>query len=222
MGIYKYAFYKSPNIGIFVKCNDHFIVLPLGFAPTKTTMLSKYLEVTDNIYVSIADTRLLGPMMVMNNNGILVSYITSDEEINILKEKSQLNVERLKSKYTAIGNLIATNDHGAIVLSPLCSDVKTQIQDVLGVSVISMSISGFIQTGAMIVATNKGAAAYPNASDDEIKTISDILNVNVEPVTINGGIPFLASGIIANSKSVVVGNMTSGPELIMLSRAFNV
>jgi translation initiation factor 6 len=184
-------------------------------------MLSKYLEVSDSIYVSIADTRLLGPMMVMNNNGILVSSITSDEEINILKEKSQLNVERLKSKYTAIGNLIATNDHGAIV-SPLCNDVKTQIQDILGVSVISMSISGFIQTGAMIVATNKGAVAYPDASDDEIKTISDILNVNVEPVTINGGIPFLASGIIANSKSVVVGNMTSGPELIMLSRAFNV
>ena len=204
-----------------MKCNDQFIVLPLGFAPTKTTMLSKYLEVTDNIYVSIADTRLLGPMMVMNNNGILVSSITSDEEINILKEKSQLNVERLKSKYTAIGNLIATNDHGAIV-SPLCNDVKTQIQDILGVSVISMTISGYIQTGAMIVATNKGAAAYPNASDDEIKTISDVLNVNVEPVTINGGIPFLASGIIANSKSVVVGNMTSGPELIMLSRAFNV
>lgn len=204
-----------------MKCNDQFIVLPLGFAPTKTTMLSKYLEVTDNIYVSIADTRLLGPMMVMNNKGILVSSITSDEEINILKEKSQLNVERLKSKYTAIGNLIATNDHGAIV-SPLCNDVKTQIQDILGVSVISMTISGYIQTGAMIVATNKGAAAYPNASDEEIKTISDILNVNVEPVTINGGIPFLASGIIANSKSVVVGNMTSGPELIMLSRAFNV
>ena len=204
-----------------MKCNDQFLVLPLGFAPTKTTMLSKYLEVSDSIYVSIADTRLLGPMMVMNNNGILVSSITSDEEINILKEKSQLNVERLKSKYTAIGNLIATNDHGAIV-SPLCNDVKTQIQDILGVSVISMSISGFIQTGAMIVATNKGAVAYPNASDDEIKTISDILNVNVEPVTINGGIPFLASGIIANSKSVVVGNMTSGPELIMLSRAFNV
>jgi translation initiation factor 6 len=221
LGIYKYAFYKSPNIGIFVKCNDHFIVLPLGFASTKTTKLAKYLEVTDNIYVSIADTRLLGPMMVMNNNGILVSYIASDEEINILKEKTQLNVERLKSKYTAIGNLIATNDHGAIV-SPLFNDVKTQIQDILGVSVISMSISGFIQTGAMIVATNNGAAVYPNASDDEIKTISDILNVNVEPVTINGGIPFLASGIIANSKSVVVGNMTSGPELIMLSRAFNV
>ena len=221
MGIYKYAFYKSPNIGIFAKCNDNFLILPLGFASTKTTMLSKYLEVKDHIYVSIADTRLLGPMTVMNNSGILVSYITSDDEITRLKEKSQLNVERLKTKYTAIGNLIATNDHGAII-SPLCKDVKSQIQDVLGVSVVTMGISDFIQTGAMIVATNKGAAAYPNISDDEIKTVSDVLHVNVEPVTINGGIPYLSSGIIANSKSVVVGNMTSGPELIMLSRAFNV
>ena len=92
----------------------------------------------------------------------------------------------------------------------------------MGVSVVSMSISDFIQTGAMIVATNKGAAAYPNISDDEIKTISDILHVNVEPVTINGGIPYISSGIIAKSKSAVVGKMTSGPELIMLSRAFNV
>ncbi|MGE3858721.1 MAG: translation initiation factor IF-6 [Nitrososphaeraceae archaeon] len=221
MGIYKYAFYKSPNIGIFVKCNDNFLLLPLGFAATKTTILSRYLEVKDHIYVSIADTRLLGPMMVMNNNGILVSYITSDEEIAILKEKTQLNVERLQTKYTAIGNLIATNDHGAIV-SPLCSDVKLQIQDILGVSVITMGISEFIQTGSMIVATNNGAAAHPNISDDEVKIISEILHVNVEPITINGGIPYLSSGIIANSKSVVVGNMTSGPELIMLSRAFNV
>jgi translation initiation factor 6 len=74
----------------------------------------------------------------------------------------------------------------------------------------------------MIVATNNGAAAHPNISDDEVKIISEILHVNVEPITINGGIPYLSSGIIANSKSVVVGNMTSGPELIMLSRAFNV
>jgi translation initiation factor 6 len=221
LGIYKYAFYKSPNIGIFVKCNDNFLLLPLGFASTKTTILSRYLEVKDHIYVSIADTRLLGPMMVMNNTGILVSYITSDEEIAILKEKTQLNVERLKTKYTAIGNLIAANDHGAIV-SPLCSDVKLQIQDILGVSVITMRISEFIQTGSMIVATNNGAAAHPNISDDEIQVISEILHVNVEPVTINGGIPYLSSGIIANSKSVVVGNLTSGPELIMLSRAFNV
>jgi translation initiation factor 6 len=39
-------------------------------------------------------------------------------------------------------------------------------------------------------------------------------------VTVNGGMPFLSSGVVSNSKAVVVGNLTSGPELIMLSRIF--
>ena len=39
-------------------------------------------------------------------------------------------------------------------------------------------------------------------------------------LTVNGGIPFLSSGVVANTKYVVVGSLTSGPELIMLSRIF--
>ncbi|MDR4511758.1 MAG: translation initiation factor IF-6 [Nitrososphaeraceae archaeon] len=220
MGIYKYAFYKSPNIGIFVKCNDTSLMLPLGFASTKSDVLLKYLEISKPIFISIAGTRLLGPMMVMNNKGILVSSIASDDEINIIKNQSKLNVERLRSKYTAIGNLIAANDYGAIV-SPLCSDVIKQVSDVLDVQAISIGVSDLSQTGSIVVITNNGGVIHPGATETEIKTISDILNVNLEPVTINGGVPYLASGIIANSKSVIVGNLTTGPELIMLSRAFN-
>lgn len=195
-------------------------MLPLGFASTKSDVLLKYLEISKPIFISIAGTRLLGPMMVMNNKGILVSSIASDDEINIIKNQSKLNVERLRSKYTAIGNLIAANDYGAIV-SPLCSDVIKQVSDVLDVQAISIGVSDLSQTGSIVVITNKGGVIHPGATETEIKTISDILNVNLEPVTINGGVPYLASGIIANSKSIIVGNLTTGPELIMLSRAFN-
>ncbi len=52
--------------------------------------------------------------------------------------------------------------------------------------------------------------------------IKESLEVDVEAVTVNGGVPFVASGVIANSKSVVVGTLTTGPELIMLSRVFKV
>jgi translation initiation factor 6 len=44
--------------------------------------------------------------------------------------------------------------------------------------------------------------------------------VDVEPLTINGGIPYLSSVILCNSKALVVGSLTTGPELIMLSRGF--
>jgi translation initiation factor 6 len=220
LGIYKYDVYKSPNIGLFVRANDRIIIVPFGFAETKTTKLMEYLQVEDEVYTSIGGTRLIGPMAVMNNNGILVPSIASDDEIDILRKASGLNVERLRSKFTAIGNLISTNDNGAL-LSPLFEgEIDQQVQDILGVPVHSMTVGGFIQTGSMVVSTNTGAVVHPRCTEEEIKVIAEALQVEVEPVTVNGGVPFVSSGIIANSKSVIVGSLTSGPELIMLSRAF--
>jgi translation initiation factor eIF-6, putative len=220
LGIYKYDVYKSPNIGLFVRANDRILIVPFGFAETKTTKLMGYLQVEDEVYASIGGTRLIGPMVVMNNNGILVPSIASDDEIDILRKASGLNVERLKSKFTAIGNLISTNDNGAL-LSPLFEgEIDQQVQDILGVPVHSMTVGGFIQTGSMVVSTNTGAVVHPRCTEEEIKVIAEALQVEVEPVTVNGGVPFVSSGIIANSKSVIVGSLTSGPELIMLSRAF--
>jgi translation initiation factor 6 len=220
LGIYKYDVYKSPNIGLFVRANDRILIVPFGFAETKTTKLMGYLQVDDEVYASIGGTRLIGPMVVMNNNGILVPSIASDDEIDILRKASGLNVERLRSKFTAIGNLISTNDNGAL-LSPLFEgEIDQQVQDILGVPVHSMTVGGFIQTGSMVVSTNTGAVVHPRCTEEEIKVIAEALQVEVEPVTVNGGVPFVSSGIIANSKSVIVGSLTSGPELIMLSRAF--
>jgi translation initiation factor 6 len=203
-----------------MQANDKCLVVPFGFADTKTNKLLEFLQVDEQITVSVAGTRLIGPMTVINNNGILVPSTSSDEEIQILKRASGLNVERLNSKLTAIGNLISTNDNGALVSPLFKGEVNKQVQDVLGVPAHSMTVAGFIQTGSLVVATNTGAAVHPKATEDEIKVISEALQVQVEPLTVNGGIPFLSSGIVANSKSLVVGNLTSGPELIMLSRAF--
>ncbi|HEX2014896.1 MAG TPA: hypothetical protein VLA68_06685, partial [Nitrososphaera sp.] len=116
--------------------------------------------------------------------------------------------------------LIATNDNGAVVSPLLDGELNRQIQDVLGVPVHSMTVGGFVQAGSMIVATNGGAGVHPKASEEEINIVSEILQVPAEPVTVNGGVPFLSSGIIANTRAVVVGSLTSGPELIMLSRIF--
>jgi translation initiation factor 6 len=220
LAIFRYDIYKSPNIGLFARANDRIIITPLGFAETKRNRLKEYLEVEKQVSGSIAGTRLIGAMAVMNNNGILVPSIASHEEIQILKEASGLNVESLKSKFTAIGNLIATNDNGAVISPLFGCELDQQIRDVLGVPVHSITVGGFIQTGSMIVATNTGAAVHPKSTEKEIEIISEALQVQVEPLTINGGVPFLSSGIIANSKSVIVGRLTSGPELIMLSRAF--
>lgn len=218
VAIYRYTFYKSPNIGIFVRANDSVMLMPQGFAETKGDKLADYLQVQP-IMTSIAGTRLIGPMLVMNNNGILLPSLAEDEEVDWLRQSTGLNVERLSSRYTAVGNMIATNDKGALV-SPLLKEAEGQIRDVLGVPAYTMGVGGFVQTGSMVVATNTGAGVHPSATEDEVKAVAKTLHVQAEPLTINGGVPFLSSGMVANTKTVVVGNLTSGPELIMLSRIF--
>lgn len=219
--IHKYDVYRSPNVGLFVRANDNTLLIPFGFADTKTKKLKEYLNVKKIMHVSIAGTRLIGPMTVMNNNGMLLPSTASDEEIQILKQTG-LNVERLQSKFTAIGNLILANDKGAIVSSLFNDEVHQSIRDVLGVPIQTMSIGGFVQVGSMVVTTNAGAIVHPNANDREIKSIAEILQVEAEPATINGGSPFLSSGIIANFKSAIVGSLTTGPELIMITRALKI
>jgi len=208
-------------VGLFTRTNDNTLLLPFGFADTKTKKLKEYLDVKEIIHVSIAGTRLIGPMTVMNNNGILLPSTVSDEEIQILKQTG-LNVERLNSKFTAIGNLISANDKGAIVSNLFSEEIDQDIEDTLGVPIQRMSIGGFVQVGSMVVATNAGAIVHPNANDAEINRISEILQIEAEPATVNGGSPFLSSGLIANFSSVIVGNLTTGPELIMISRALKV
>lgn len=219
--IHKYDVYRSPNVGLFLRANDNTLLIPFGFADTKTKKLKEYLNIKKIMHVSIAGTRLIGPMSVMNNNGMLLPSTASDEEIQILKQTG-LNVERLESKFTAIGNLILANDKGAIVSNLFNGEVYQSIRDVLGVPIQTMSIGGYVQVGSMVVTTNAGAIVHPNANDREIKSIAEILQVEAEPATINGGSPFLSSGIIANFKSAIVGSLTTGPELIMITRALKI
>ena len=219
MDIFKYDFYSGPNIGVYTNVNDDFVFLPMGFAKSKAENLSKYLK-TDCLFTSIADTRLLGVMMVVNNQGILLPKNSYEHEFEYVKKSTGLNVQVLDTKYTALGNMICVNDKGGVA-SPLISreDIKL-IQDSLDIEIIQKKVAGYQQVGAMIVTTSKGGIIHPEVDEDDLKIISNVLHVKLEPATINGGIPYVASGTLANNHSVVIGSFTTGPEIMMLTRAF--
>ncbi len=221
MGIFKYDVYRSPNIGIYTKVNDSFVFVPNGFATTKARNLAEFLK-TDYLFTSVANTRLLGPLMAINNNGILLPRTSLEQELDHLKKSTGLNVAMLDTKYTALGNLICTNDKGGIISPMISSEHVKKIQDILGIEVLQKRIARYHQAGAMAVATSHGGIVHPDTEEGDIKMMSDVLGVKLEAATINGGIPYVASGILANNKSLVVGTLTNGPELVMLTRAFRV
>jgi translation initiation factor 6 len=222
MGLYLFDVYRSPNIGNFVKANDKFVLVPTGLAPTKTEKLASNLGLTNICYTSIASSRLLGPLVAMNNNGALVSRIAEDYEIGELKSQTGITVERFNSKFTAVGNLVAANDKAAIASPILDNLALSQVKDVLGVEVVRMAFHEYYQVGALMVATNSGAAVYPRLTEAEVEQVSQVLKIEAQPTPVNGGVIFVASGLVANSKNAVAGNFTTGPELVFLTRALGV
>ena len=219
MDIIKYDVYRGPNIGIYINVNDRHVLLPMGFAESKAEKLAKYLQV-EYTYTSIANTRLLGALAVMNNKGVLLPKTAYQNEYDLLKKETELEIGVLDSKYTALGNVICANDKGAVVSPWLSKEDTVTIQEVLGVEVMQKRIAGFNQIGAVLTANNSGAVIHPEADEEDMKTFANILGVKIEHCTVNNGIPYVSSGILANNHCVVVGSLTSGPEIMMMTRAF--
>ena len=228
MNIVHFNIYRNPNIGVFIRSNDNSVLSPPGISANKIQQMKTHLKVS-NITTSIGGSNLLGALSIMNNNGIIESKLIENYEINILSKETGLNIQKLNSRFTAVGNLITANDYGGIVSSLVSEEQAKEISKSLKVPVKRMEISnkqtGFSPIyliGAMINTTNKGAIAHPIINKDEMKIISEILQVEVENATVNSGVPYDSSGIISNSKNILVGSQTSGPELVMLSRAFGI
>lgn len=219
MDIFKHNVYRGPNIGIYASCCKEYVFFPRGFAVQKAKKIADDLGVK-TVYAAVSHTRVLGIMMVANSSRVLVPATTTGTEVEHISKSTGLDVHVLESRYTALGNLVCANDRGAVV-SPLVPRADAaKIGDALGVEVIQTRVGGYHQAGAMIVANSEGAVSHPETSDKEVKAIADVLKVHVELSTINTGVPFLASGLLVNDNAVIAGTRTSGPEIMMLSRAF--
>ncbi len=221
MGLHLIDIYRSPNIGIFMKANDKFLLVPKGLAPTKTDKLCESLGVSA-VPTSLGESRLLGVLSAMNSNGMLVSRLAEEGEVNEIKAATGLNVSRLESRLTAVGNLVVANDRCTLVSPALDTNAVSQVRDVMGTEVERLPIGEYYQTGSLVVATNKGAAVYPGLDEQEVERIGRLLGVDAYPTSVNRGVPYVASGLIANSKHAIVGSQTTGPELVFISRALSV
>ena len=219
MDIFKYDVYRGPNIGVYIATNDTHVLLPMGFAKTKAEKLGEYLQ-AEPMFASVANTRLLGALLCMNNHGMLLPTTAYQDEYDFYKKETDLQVGVLDSKFTALGNVICCNDKGAIV-SPWLSKSDCQtIHEILDVEVVQKRVSGLNVVGSMMVANNSGAVIHPEANEEDMKMFANVLGVKLEHATINAGVPYVESGILANNHSIVVGTMTTGPEIMMLTRAF--
>lgn len=219
MTVKLFDIYRSSNIGLFLNSTEKYAFVPFGIPAFKLEYVEKVLDV-ELIQTSLAGSSLIKILSAINNNGMLVSNLVEHYELQKISNYG-INVSKLSSNYTSVGNLVVANDYGAIASTLLNEDSISQIKQKLKVDVFQMNIATHLNVGSVLVASNSGAIIHPEATESEITKVSEILNVDVFPCTINGGIPYVSSGIVLNSKNALIGSSTTGTELMMITKAFD-
>jgi translation initiation factor 6 len=219
--VFLFNLWGSPNIGVYSLVTDSFAIVPVGVPKTKVEKLRNYLKVKV-IPTNIGGSRLIGALAAANSNGIILPHFAYDDDIKSIQSMTNVNVKPVKSKKTAFGNLILANDHGAIVDPRLTSEVTNEIKEILGVEVVPGEIACLPYVGSLAVATNKGVLTHPMLREEERKLLQEVLKVPVDVGTVNCGVPFVGSGLIANSHSAVAGSVTTGPEVVIIGQALGV
>jgi translation initiation factor 6 len=208
----------SPNIGIYALATDNYTIIPPQITNRKASILQNNLS-AEIIQSNLGGTRLLGVLAAANSNGIVVPHFVSDQEITAIQAVCSTKIVKIESKITAFGNLILANDRGGIVSRILLRErgVIKKISEALDIEVVPGEIAGLPYVGSVAVTTNKGVLAHPMLRQHEQEVLKEMLKVHIDVGTINGGSPFVGSGILANNYGVIIGDLTTGPEIMMLS-----
>jgi len=210
--IIKTNFYNSPHIGIFVLCNEDFAIIPKSTSKDLEKKISEVLDV-DIIKTNIADANFLGIYGAINSKHLLVPDLIKKHELKILKENLP-EVIVVETQYNALGNLIVMNDKGALCAPELEEDIKQYLKVKTG------KIAEYEIVGSVVRATNKGFICHRDSTDQDLKLLEKVLKVKGEVGTVNFGDPYVKCGLILNSKGVIVGEQTMGPELNRIEDIF--
>jgi len=213
--------FGSASIGVYMRATEEFIIVPKQIPSTKIRKLERWFE-TKIVKTNIGGSVLIGSLVCANSNGIILPYFVWNEEIEAFKSLRDVNITVMDTKRTAYGNLVLANDYGAVVDPRLSrKDIKI-ISDTLGVEAVPGEIAGLPYVGSLTTATNKGVMAHPLIRPEEEELLRDVLKVHVGIGTVNCGIPYIATGLIGNSRVAAAGSLTTGPELFMIGQALGV
>jgi translation initiation factor 6 len=202
----------NSSLGIFALATEKYAVVPFGIKESSQKIITETLGIKV-AQTTIANSVLVGTLIVGNSDTLFVPSNIGDKEISIIKESldDKLEIIEVNSKFTALANLIVMNDKGAIISDVFENKAQNQIKDALS-NVTVGSLLGSPLVGSIAMSTNRGALVHPLLSEEEISEISSILRVRTDVCTINRGIPYPRVGILANSKGAVLGTDSTGPE----------
>ena len=223
MALVQKDLFNSPYAGVFCSTNDKLTLVPPGIPEDDMEAISEALGTKIEI-ITLGGSRVLGTLVAMNNNGILVSNIITDlelEKFEQISKEHKIGFGVLPDRSNAIGNNFLINDSGGFSNERLGKRAKDKAEEILKIKLVSQSINNMDTLGMIGCITNKGGLCHPDASLSEKLDMEKVFDIKIMEGTVNFGLPLVGAGIVANSNGAVCGRQSTGVELGRMEEALS-
>lgn len=216
-------FESSDDVGCFAKLTNAYCLCAPGASQNFYAVFEQELaEHVPVIYATIGGARVLGRLIVGNVHGLVVPSITTDEELQHIRNSlpDSVKLQRVEERLSALGNCVVANDHVALLHPDLSRETEQIIRDCLQVQTFRASIASNALVGSYAVATNHGCIVHPRTSPEDMDELATLLQVPVVAGTVNRGNAAVGSGLVANDWIAFCGLTTTATEITVIERVF--
>ena len=130
------------------------------------------------------------------------------------------SLQRIEERLSALGNVIATNDHIALIHPDLERETEEIIADVLGVEVFRQTVADNVLVGSYMALSNQGGLVHAKTSTQDQDELSSLLQVPLVAGSINRGSHLVGAGMVVNDWMAVTGMDTTATEVSVLESVF--
>lgn len=216
-------FENSSDIGVFSKLTNSYCLCALGGSTNFYSAFEAELgDVVPIVHTTIGGTRIVGRLTAGNRHGLLVPSTTNDQELQHIRNSlpDSVAVQRVEERLSALGNVIACNDHVALVHPDVDRETEEIIADVLKVEVFRQTIADNVLVGSYCAISNNGGLVHPKTSVQDQDELSSLLQVPLVAGTVNRGSDVIGAGLVVNDWCAFTGFDTTAMEISVIEAIF--
>lgn len=217
-------FENSSDIGVFSKLTNAYCLASIqGSTNFYSAFEAELGDVVPIVHTSIGGTRIVGRLTAGNRHGLLVPSTTTDQELQHLRNAlpDSVSLQRVEERLSALGNVIACNDHVALVHPEVDRETEEIIADVLKVEVFRQTIADNVLVGSYCAITNQGGLVHPKTSIQDQDELSSLLQIPLVAGTVNRGSDVIGAGLVVNDWCAFTGLDTTATEISVIKATIN-